>query len=52
MNLPSIDLGTIPGLEAVTGIFGSLAAAAPTIDDRLIVLMVYVYDTAPPQNFA
>ena len=51
MNLPSLDLGSLPGLETMTGLFGSLAAAAPTIDDRIIILMVYVYETAPPEGF-
>lgn len=44
MQLPKIDLGSLPGLDTVTGLFGSLIAATPTIDDRVVVIMVYVYD--------
>lgn len=49
MQLPKIDASQIPGLETATGIFGStseLSVAAP--DDRVVVLMVYLYDTVPP----
>lgn len=52
MNLPSIDLGSLPGLDTVTGLFGSLVAATGTVDDRIVVLMVYVYETVPNPSFA
>lgn len=48
MKLPKIDLENLPVLEAVQGIFGSLsdlAQASP--DDRIIVLMVYIYELIP-----
>jgi len=48
MNLPSIDLSSLPGLDTVTGLFGSLVSSAPTIDDRIVVIMVYVYEVNPP----
>ena len=35
-------------LEKVTGLFGSAAADGPaTVDDRIIVLMVYTYEIMP-----
>lgn len=48
MNLPKIDLESLPVLETVQGLFGSLsdlAQASP--DDRIIVLMVYIYEMMP-----
>ena len=48
VKLPKIDLESLPVLEAVQGIFGSLsdlAQASP--DDRIIVLMVYIYELIP-----
>ena len=50
MNLPSIDLASLPGLDTATGLFGSLSNLADaTTDDRVIVLMVYIYETVPPE---
>jgi hypothetical protein len=50
MNLPKIDLESLPGLEAVQGLFGSLSdLASATVDDRIVVLMVYVYELVPPR---
>ncbi|WP_324828033.1 hypothetical protein [Qipengyuania zhejiangensis] len=46
MNIPKIDIATIPGLDTATGLFGSLASGGGGgMDDSLIVIMVYVYDT-------
>lgn len=46
MKLPTIDIASLPGLEQVTGLFGSLVASGTRgVDDSLIVIMVYVYDT-------
>lgn len=46
MNLPKIDIASLPGIDQVTGLFGSLVAGGPgTVDDTIIVIMVYVYDT-------
>lgn len=45
MNLPTIDLESLPTLDNALGLFGSLsdlAQASP--DDRIIVLMVYLYE--------
>lgn len=48
MNLPKIDLETLPGLDTVQGLFGSLSGlASASVDDRIIVLMVYIYELHP-----
>lgn len=52
MNLPQIDIGALPGLDTFTGLFGSLAGSAPTVDDRVVVIMVYVYELIPPETLA
>lgn len=44
MNLPAIDLASLPGLGIQTGLFGSQADGSCGIDDRMIVILVYVYD--------
>ena len=48
MDLPTIDIASLPGLDTATGLFGSLTHAAANSDDRLIVLMVWFYDLVPP----
>ena len=49
MNLPKIDLDSLPGLDAVQGLFGSLSdLASATIDDRIVILMVYLYELMQP----
>lgn len=51
MNLPKIDLHSLPGLDAVQGLFGSLSnISAPSVDDRIVVLMVYIYELMPPSG--
>ncbi|MEZ5680067.1 MAG: hypothetical protein R3E14_02100 [Erythrobacter sp.] len=45
MNLPKFDISSLPGIDQANGLFGSLAASGGTMDDTLIVIMVYVYDT-------
>ena len=50
MELPRIDLSSLPGLDTVTGLFGSLSAnGGPTVDDRIVVIMVYLYEIAPTE---
>ncbi|WP_199800096.1 hypothetical protein [Qipengyuania aquimaris] len=52
MELPKIDISNLPGLDTVTGLFGSFSAdGGPTVDDRVIVIMVYVYETVETQAF-
>ena len=48
MKSANIDLASLPGLETATGIFGSTAQAGATYDDRIVAIMVYVYDVVPP----
>ncbi len=51
MNLPTIDLASVPDLDMATGIFGSLSPlAGPGSDDRIVIIMVYVYDMIPPER--
>ncbi len=45
MNLPKIDIASLPGIDQVTGLFGSLVASGGKMDDTVVVVMVYVYDT-------
>jgi hypothetical protein len=50
MNLPSIDLSGLPDLDQLTGAFGSLSdLASASTDDRIVVIMVYVYEMVPPE---
>ena len=50
MNLPTIDLSSLPGLEVATGLFGSMSAlGGPTVDDRVVVVMTYLYEILPPE---
>ena len=51
MNLPQIDLDTLPGLDVATGLFGSVSHFSPQVsDDRIIILMVWLYEVMPPSN--
>lgn len=49
MNTPKIDLAGLPGLESAQGLFGSLAQTTASYDDRVVAIMVYVYDVMPPE---
>lgn len=45
MNLPIIEIASLPDLDTLTGVFGSLAHPANLrIDDSFIDVMVYVYE--------
>jgi hypothetical protein len=46
MNLPKIDLSTLPDLETLTGVWGSLMYPLQSLqsDDTIIAMMVFVYD--------
>lgn len=57
MKLPKIDLSSLPDLNTLTGMFGSIADPGsptdpgpntPGPDDTIIVLATLVYDSAPP----
>ena len=49
MNIPSIDLASLPGLETSVGLFGSLREMVG-YDDTIVDIMVYIYDIAPPSS--
>lgn len=46
--MPKIDLSNIPGLETAQALYGSLAERTADYDDRIVDVMVFVYDTTPP----
>lgn len=46
MNLPKIDLASLPDLTTLTGMFGSMRT--PGHDDTIIVLAAIVYESSPP----
>ena len=49
MELPTIDLADLPDLDTVTGMFGSLSDLAnASSDDRVVIVMIYVYETMTP----
>lgn len=49
MKLPSIDLSNLPDLDIATGLFGSLSdLATAASDDRVVIIMVFIYETIPP----
>ncbi len=51
MDLPKIDLATLPDLDTATGLFGSLSTeSGPTVDDRIVVIMTYLYEILPPES--
>ena len=47
MNLPKIDLSSLPDLDTLTGLFGSLLHTSRIIesDDSIVTLMAFVYET-------
>ena len=50
MNLPKIDLSTLPDLETMTGMFGSIANLGRTqvwSDDTILVMMVFFFELFP-----
>ena len=49
MEFPSLDLADLPSLDNAVGMFGSLSDLATAhTDDRIIILMVYLYELLPP----
>ncbi len=42
MNLPKIDISSLPDLETPTGVHGSRLEQRP--DDTVLVLMTYLYN--------
>ena len=50
MNLPKIDISSLPDLDVLTGMFGSLKQFDPGLagsNDLIVVLMVYLYEMLP-----
>jgi hypothetical protein len=50
MNLPKIDISSLPELDVLTGIFGSikhLDLGLAASNDLIIVLMVYIWELNP-----
>jgi len=52
MNLPKIDLSSLPDLDTLTGLFGSLTHTTRVTesDDSIVILMTYLYELIPPQG--
>lgn len=51
MKLPSIDLSAFPDPGQLTGTFGSLSdLASVATDDRIVAVMVFIYEAVPPQT--
>lgn len=51
MELPKIALSSLPDLGEIAGMFGSVSSlAGGGHDDRIVVVMVYVYDLIPPET--
>lgn len=49
MNLPKIDLSSLPDLDTVTGLFGSLLDTTGVYsDDSIIEMMALLYERIPP----
>ncbi len=48
MKLPKIDLASLPDLNTLTGMFGSMRTPNPGSDDTIVVLATIVYETQPP----
>jgi len=46
MDLPKIDISTLPDLDQLTGVFGSLTQNAGIVasDDSIVVLMAFLYE--------
>ncbi len=51
MNFPTIAIDQIPGLEGAQALFGSVTQANGPIDDRIVDIMVYIYEIIPPEIF-
>jgi hypothetical protein len=52
MNLPKIDLSSLPDLDQLTGLFGSLvdAARVQSSDDTIVILMTFLYELNPTRG--
>lgn len=52
MNLPKIDISSLPDLDQLTGLFGSLvdAARVQSSDDTIVILMTFLYELSPTRG--
>ncbi len=49
MNLPQIDVSTLPQLATMTGVFGSMVyKSAMAAGDSTVVVMTFLYSTHKP----
>ena len=46
MNLPQIDVSTLPDLDTLTGVFGSTAHPGQALlsNDSIVAMMVFLYE--------
>lgn len=49
MNFPTISLGQIPGLEGAAALFGAMTESPGSSDDRIVEIMLYLYEVFPPE---
>ena len=47
MKLPKLDLSTLPDLDTLTGLFGSIVAHTPGHDDTVVILATFTYEAGP-----
>lgn len=50
MEFPRISLDQIPGLDGAQALFGAVLQAEGPIDDRIVEIMVYLYEAMPPET--
>lgn len=50
MKIPSISLDQIPGLDGAMAVFGAMASGTGSNDDRIVEIMVYLYEVLPPET--
>lgn len=52
MNLPKLDLSTLPDLDSLIGVFGSLVdfARVQSSDDSIVILMAYLFEISQTGN--
>ncbi len=50
MNLPKLDIASLPDLDAIAGLFDTIVAPAKATysDDTIIVLMTFIYELLYP----
>lgn len=49
MNIPTISLDQIPGLEGAAALFGAMTQSPGSSDDRIVEIMVFLYEVFPPE---